>query len=112
MKNTAITLERNETIKRLQEILKPGDKVYTILRKVSKSGMSRRIDFYHFKGESKYFLTGFIAKVGKWSYTLNDWQQGRGLRVDGCGMDMGFHVVYELGHILFKDGYALNQEWL
>jgi len=27
-------------------------------------------------------------------------------------MDMGFHIVYELSHLLFNDGYKLNHEWL
>ena len=27
-----------------------------------------------------------------------------GLRVSGCGMDMGFHVVYNLGYVLWPDG--------
>ena len=36
--------ERDEAIANLREILKPGDTVYTILRHVSKSGMSRVID--------------------------------------------------------------------
>jgi hypothetical protein len=32
--------------------------------------------------------------------------------VQGCGMDMGFHVVYSLSQTLFNDGYALKQRWL
>ena len=52
-----------------------------------------------------------------------------GLRVSGCGMDMGFHVVYNLGYALWPDGtpephgtrngapdsdggYALKHRWL
>jgi hypothetical protein len=54
-----------------------------------------------------------------------------GLRVSGCGMDMGFDIVYNLGRFLFPKGdgktvtgrngdtkpetdggYLLKQEWL
>ena len=41
-----------------------------------------------------------------------------GLVVKGCGMDMGFHVVYTLSSLLFRDtakgdaGYCLNHAWL
>ncbi len=67
---------------------------------------------------------------------LRHWKQnGReqdALVVGGCGMDMGFHIVYNLGRVLFPDGfkvegrgrngdtsgwdkdggYALNHRWL
>ena len=35
-----------------------------------------------------------------------------GYRVGGCGMDMGFHLVHELGYRLFNDGYSLKHEWI
>lgn len=32
--------------------------------------------------------------------------KGDALVVNGCGMDMGFHVVYELGYTLYgRDGF-------
>lgn len=33
-------------------------------------------------------------------------KRGDGLVVGGCGMDMGFHLVYELSHALYGEGYA------
>jgi hypothetical protein len=35
-----------------------------------------------------------------------------GIRVGGCGMDMGFHLVYTLSRALFDDGYYVKHEWL
>lgn len=32
-------------------------------------------------------------------------RDNEGIRVGGCGMDMGFHVVYNLSRTLFRDGY-------
>jgi len=32
--------------------------------------------------------------------------------VSGGGMDMGFHVIYQLSHLLYGDGYALKYSQL
>ncbi len=106
----------DEAIARLREILKPGDTVYTVVRHVSSSGMSRVIDLYHFSIHDgkiqKSWLSGYASTALGWNL-----DQKRGaLRVSGCGMDMGFHVVSTLSRVLFPDAerpdYALNQEWL
>lgn len=128
--------KRNEALAALREILKPGDKVYTVIRSVSKSGMSRCMDVYAFpknqKGEcEKRYLTGFCASLGIGTQSLEMWRRGDGMRVSGCGMDMGFHVVYTLGRMLWPEGngkfvtgrngdrgaetdggYLLKQEWI
>ena len=36
-------------------------------------------------------------------YTMD--RDREGLRVSGCGMDMGFHVVYSLSRVLYPDGF-------
>jgi len=90
--------------------LKPGDTIYTILRHVSRSGMSRSIGLVSFRDRKFPMHPNWAAAcLLGWSVDRN----GRdGVRVDGCGMDMGFHLVYELSGALFGDGYALKQEWL
>jgi hypothetical protein len=30
----------------------------------------------------------------------------------GCGMDMGFDLVYNLSSVLYGDGYKIKQEWI
>lgn len=92
--------ERNEAIGRLHEILKPGDTVYCILRHRSASGMSRRISF---------------AVSGSYGILEIDWLVARalgdklhkdsGIMVSGCGMDMGFHMVYNIGRTMFPKGF-------
>ena len=101
--------KKTEARQRLLEILKPGDTVQCILRTVSRSGMSRRIDFYTIKadgneGIEKLFLTAFISRLLNYTYTVDDWGNKKGLRVDGCGMDMGFEVVYNIGRHLWPKG--------
>jgi len=105
--------ERQEAIDRLREILKPGDTVYTIVKHVSRSGMLRHIELYVIKDNEPQRLSGWAADALGWRWT-ND-----GVVVGGCGMDMGFHTVYELAATLFNhpisgnpDGYALKQRWL
>jgi hypothetical protein len=93
-----------EAIAHLRDYLKPGDTVYTVLRHVSSSGMTRHIDCYKLgaAGESPAYLTGWIAKA----LGLSRAKRGDALVVSGCGMDMGFHVVYNLSYVLNRDGFG------
>lgn len=90
-----------EAVKHLRKLLRPGDTVHCVLRHVSASGMSRRIDFYKFDKHGQHFLSGYIGRV--LGLSMGD---KAGLRVDGCGMDMGFHVVHNLGYSLWPDGFV------
>ena len=100
--------EREEAIKRLREILKPSDTIYTVLKHVSSSGMNRRIDCFKFdivNGKIvKYWLSYSIAKALGWR--LKD----DAVVVGGCGMDMGFHLVYSLARTIFNNDYACTGE--
>ena len=106
----------------LKWFVKEGDTVYTILRSVSPSGMSRTMSLKVANDRGGISdLTYYASKV--LDYPLV-WVNGsRALRVGGCGMDMGFHVVYSLARVLFRDkyegqpdaidaGYSLQQAWL
>jgi hypothetical protein len=43
-------------------------------------------------------------------------ERHEGAKAHGCGMDMGFHLVYNLSSVLFagqeRAGYALKQGWI
>lgn len=87
--------------------LPAGSVVYTILRSVSRSGMSRVISVVTVNG----------GDVRQFDYTLEQMlgykmAPDTGVKVAGCGMDMGFHLVYTLSQALYGDGYALKQRWL
>ena len=94
--------EQKEILKKLLD--KAGRKVYGIVKNVSRSGMNRDIDFYCFtyeKGEiTKHWLSYRIA--GLLDYNFNDERET--LKVNGCGMDMIFSVVYNLGSFLYPNG--------
>jgi hypothetical protein len=102
----------------LTHYLKEGDTVYTVLRSVSSSGMSRTLSL-------KVARDGKILDLTYYASILLDWplvevNGSRALRVGGCGMDMGFHTVYTLSRVLFREegeqlhcdaGYALTHAW-
>lgn len=107
----------------LLKFLKPGSQVLTVLRNVSRSGMSRRIDLYTIHRDEMVYLSHAAAVV------MGDPRPDDGIKVSGCGMDMGFHLVYNLGATLWPKGtakphgtrngepdsdggYALKQRWL
>lgn len=117
--------ERDELLQTLRENIKPGQTVYTILRHVSASGMSRDISVITIASDGSVRQWDYaVAKVLGYSLAKRE-----GVRVSGCGMDMGFHLVYALGRALWPNGtpephstrngepdsdggYALKQRWL
>lgn len=118
-KISAAAAERNDAIASLRKILKRGDTVYTVLRKVAPSGMSREIDLYVFRGargDKKVYLSGYASTVLDIPRAR---EGGWALKVRGGGMDMGFDLVYSLSRAIFGKpgsksdaGYALKHEWV
>lgn len=98
---------RQEAIDRLKQWIKPGDVIHTQLKSVSRSGMSRviqviKIDCDPERKEPDVLYLGYnVALAVEMKYD----REREGVKVGGCGMDMGFHLVYELSHALFKDGF-------
>jgi hypothetical protein len=85
--------------------------LYGIVRSVSRSGMSRRIDFYAIdpKDQRPIWLTPVFRDVLGLSQGSGDRD---GLRVDGCGMDMIFDCIYNMGRAIKGDGYYFRSEQL
>lgn len=85
----------------LRKIIKPGDAVYTILRRVGASGMSRDISVCVVQNGYIRNLDALVSDAC--GIRMAD---GPGLRMRGCGMDMGFYLVYSLGCALFPQGFG------
>lgn len=96
--------ERAEAIEHLRKILKAGDTVYTVLKHVSKSGMTRGIEVYAIIDGNPQWITAYVGKAIGEPQPLSYWEKSLGLKIGGCGMDMGFHVVNSLSYALFPDG--------
>lgn len=94
-------VEVEEAREHLAKLLKPGDTILTNVTHEARSGMSRSIECYVVKGGDLRKITYYVARVG--GYTID--QNHGGVKVGGCGMDMGFHVVYSLSSQLFRDGF-------
>lgn len=116
---------KQEAIDYLLTILKPGDTVFTTVKQVARSGMSRHITLHIIDGTDIRDITRLVGRA------IGERQSDKtgGLVIGGCGMDMGLHVVYTLGYALWPDGtpephgtrngapdsaggYALKQRWL
>jgi hypothetical protein len=110
----ATKTEQQEAIERLKSWVMPGDTIYCVLARVSQSGMRRVIRFYKITTSAEsgkqevWSLAWNIAKALDCGYD----DKKEGVIVNGCGMDMGFHVVYSLSDMLFTDGYQLTSSWL
>jgi hypothetical protein len=110
-------LER-EAREHLVELFAGDDKpkVLTLNRHVSSSGMSRDISVFYVKDNQILNITYSVAKAMGWK--LVERNGSRAIKVGGCGMDMGFHLVYTLSTVLYRGsiesdpGYHLNQSWL
>jgi hypothetical protein len=118
--------ERDNARTVLLHHLKPGDTVHTILRHVSSSGMSRSISLIATDDAGGPLdITYWAARA--MGDTID--QKRGGIKATGCGMDMGFALVYALGATLWpkgtdaphgtrngapdrEGGYALKHRWL
>lgn len=117
-KLTCTEQAKNEAKTWLLKILKSKNnkKLYTSVKHVSKSGMTRNIAVYAIYDNEIINVSYYAAKLLGWSMAKND----NSVRVGGCGMDMGFHLVYTISRVLYKDkkgkksdaGYILNQRWI
>jgi len=109
--------------------LQPGETLYTVLRHVSASGMSRRVSLLRVTcEEGEPHIQDFTYAAAKaLGYRLSDRREG--MTVCGCGFDAGFEIVYNLGSALWPNGtpephghrngkpdssggYALRHSWL
>ena len=88
--------------------------IYTIVRTVSSSGMSRKISFKYVQDNNIYDITYLVAQaLGDKVVDANGFNA---IRVNGAGMDMSFHMVYNLSSVLYagqdRAGYVLSQRAL
>ncbi len=118
-------LQKQAARDKLREILKPGMTVHTTLRHCSRSGMQRSIALCVSHDGEVTDISWLAARA------MNDTidHKNGGIKIGGCGMDMGFALVYNLGYALWPNGtpephgkrngepdsaggYALKHRWL
>jgi len=126
--------EKAEAIERLREMLPPGTTIYVANKHTARSGMMRVLSCYKVKGGRIHWISCYWIGLAL-SYAVD--RRREGVRVSGCGMDMGFHLVNSLSYALhgmkdkgdgakpenagrpftprrghFRAGYSLKHEWL
>ncbi len=90
--------EQQEAQRMLREEFPPGSTACTVLRHVSRSGMSRSISVVNGQSED---ITWMVARaLGERIDPKNG-----GIKVAGCGMDMGFHLVYGMSRTIYPNGF-------
>lgn len=94
--------EQIEAQNTLRAMINPGDTVYTVLRHVSTSGMTRIIGMFAMIDNQPREITYQVAKATGDTITN---KSHYGIKATGCGMDMGFHLVYNLGRVLWPEGF-------
>lgn len=113
--------ERDEARATLRELVERSQKrrdgspvIYTFLRHVSKSGMSRDITLKIVDGDGTLRDITYTAALAIGEKPRDNYGR-RVIRVHGCGMDMGFHLVYSVSHALYdgqeRAGYVISHEW-
>jgi hypothetical protein len=100
--------------------------VYTVIRHVSASGMYREISVVipvistEVNESAPVVRTTMVRQFVHPSYTIagllnRGYSEKNGHNAvicKGCGMDMGFDLVYNLSSVLYGDGYKIKQEWI
>lgn len=83
----------------IKKLIKPQDRVYCTVLRVAPSGRSRRMKFFIVKDGEILNITHIICNALSYKYSTDG-----SMIISGCGMDMGFHVVYSLGSVLWPHG--------
>lgn len=91
--------EQAEAIERLRKLIEPGSTVRTMLKHVSRSGMYRRIAVIICSDGEPENISGLVATACGLR-----WHDDGSVGMGGCGMDMGFAVVYDLSRTLWPKG--------
>jgi len=123
--------EKEEAKIELRDLFKQaGYLAYTKLDHVSRSGMMRHISVFLMIDNSPYNINYLIAKLGDYKRINNG-----SLKTTGCGMDMGFDMVYNTSSEVYSTqeerdatkirthrngmkgyetdgGYIVSQKWL
>ena len=98
--------EKQEAIDNLKRLFEKEKQIYTICRNVSRSGMSRDISFIVFQNNKPVHISYWLHKA--FGYKLAGKNQYTALKIGGCGMDMGYHVVNTVSRLLYADKMGVH----
>lgn len=97
---------REQAIGRLRTMFPHDSVATTVVRHVTRSGMSRSISVLTTDSDGEIRDVSYdVARVLGWSL---DHDNG-GVRVQGCGMDMAFHMIYSMSRIIHAHTGFVNR---
>lgn len=110
-----MTMTKEQAIERLREFFPRGSTVYTVLRHKSRSGMQRTIGVVSIlpdtaRPDEVCILHPNVATAEACGF--RDDRRRDGVKVNGCGMDMGAHIARSIAAACYGDAYALRHEWI
>jgi hypothetical protein len=94
MKYSKEEIEHQKSL--LLEWCPQGETIYTVLERVSRSGMQRSIKLFVIKNSRPVHISYGVAVL----LDLSRKPHEDGVTVNGCGMDMGYHLVHSLSYAL------------
>lgn len=98
---------KEDAIAKLKEMIQPGDTIYTIVKHVSKSRQSRAISFYVVDSSRNILVIDYYMSL---VLEVPFDKKNQGLKIQGDGMDMCWHTVTNLSHLIFNDEKALHEK--
>lgn len=98
--------EKSWTFNKLLELPR-GTELYTLTRHVSRSGMFRRISVFYVDADM-----GIREILGFPELNIRYDSQECGFRMQGCGMDMGYHLVERMSQEVHGEGNYFKHVWL
>lgn len=101
-RSKGLTDEQKAVRDKLRAMLPPGSTVNVMLRHVARSGMMRCISAIVCQDGHPVDISHLIASAGLGKFS----QKHGGIEMGGCGMDMGFALVYNLSSGLYPDGFG------
>ena len=105
MKQKITKEEQLKALEQLRESLTPDAKIYASVVSVARSGLSRKIKIFVHYPEGLHNITHLIHRAGMFGYCRRD----NALKVNGCGMDMIYHVLETVAMSLCNGDYKLYQ---
>lgn len=101
--------ERKNDLKKYLESVKKSKRptIYTVLRHVSASGMSRSISVKICLDNEVITLDYSLKELGIAKFYRNQ----NGLKVTGCGMDMGFDLVDRMFACIYGFDYVWQKDF-
>lgn len=94
--------QREEMRALLRKRIRPGAVLYTVVTHVAKSGMMRHIKVLQVRSGEIHNISRMVADALGRKFTDDN-----AVVSHGCGMDMGFELIYCLGRALFPKGGSL-----